>query len=105
MVARKPWTIATARQHLAEVVDLAAHEPQRIYRRNDLVAAVVSGELAKQVEHLQKPSLAHKFAELRQLCAEEHYELAPPPRRDRANPFASRPTRAAGRARVSQRPK
>jgi hypothetical protein len=92
MAARKPWTIASARQHLPEVVDLAARAPQRIYRRDTLVAAVVSGELVDQVENVQRPSLATKFAELRRLCAEEHYELAAPPRHDRVNPLGPSPS-------------
>lgn len=96
--ARNKWTIATARQHLPEVVGLAAREPQAVYRRDKLVAAVVSPELAGEVQNLLRPSLATKLAELQRLCAEEEYELAAPPRRDRADPVASR--RAGGRSRV-----
>lgn len=96
--ARKKWTIATARQHLPEVVGLAAREPQRVYRREQLVAAVVSPQLADEIEQLRRPSLAAKLAELQRLCAEDNYELAAPPRRDRANPLTSR--RGSGRTRV-----
>jgi hypothetical protein len=55
-----------------------------------LVGAVVSPALADEVENLRRPGLAAKLAELQRLCAEENYELAPPARRDRANPFGSR---------------
>jgi len=82
---------------------MAAREPQRVYRRDKLVAAVVSPELADAVENLRRPSLAMKLAELQRLCAEENYELTAPPRRDRANPLASR--RIRGRSRVRRGPK
>jgi hypothetical protein len=95
--AKKKWTIATARQHLPEVVGLAAHEPQRVYRRERLVAAVVSPELADQIEQIRRPSLATKLAELQRLCGEENYELDAPPRQDRVNPFAARPARGGPR--------
>ena len=91
--AKKPWTIATAREHLPELVGLAAHEPQRVYRRDRLVAVVVSPELADQVEQISRPSLATKLAELQRLCAEDGFELTAPARRDRANPLAPRRAR------------
>jgi hypothetical protein len=97
--AKKTWTIATARQHLPEVVSLAAIEPQHVYRRHKLVAAIVSPELANEVEARRQPSLAAKLAELQQLCAEEAYELSVPPRQDRRNalvaPRRTRKRRAA----------
>lgn len=97
MVApRKRWTIATAREHLPEVIDLAAHEPQPLYRRDKLVATVVSPELADKVAGHDRPSLAAKLAELQRLCAEEDYTLTAPPRRDRGNPLIAR-RRAPGR--------
>lgn len=97
--AKKTWTIATARQSLSEVVGMAAREPQHVYRRNKLVAAVVSPELAHQVETLRRPSMATKLAELQRLCAEEGFELMTPARRDRANPVAAAPIRSRSRAR------
>jgi len=100
--AKKRWTIATARQHLAELIGMTAREPQHVYRRDQRVAVVVSPELANEVESLSRPSLATKFAELQRLCAEEHYELQAPSRRDRPNPFASRPAR--GRSRMRRAP-
>jgi hypothetical protein len=99
----KTWTIASARQHLPELVGMAAREPQAVYRRDRLVAAVVSPELIDEIERVRRPSLAAKLAELQRLCAEENYELAPPPRQDRPNPFAasraSVKSRAPGRKR------
>lgn len=102
-IPKKTWTIATARQHLPELVGLAAREPQAVYRRDKLVAAVVSPELAGEIQNLLRPRLATKLAELQRLCTEENYELAAPPRGDRANPLASR--RAGGRSRVRPGPR
>jgi hypothetical protein len=38
-------------------------------------------------ENTQELSLAEVFAELRQICSEERYELEISPRKDRPNPF------------------
>ena len=84
-MASKPWTIASLRQHLPQVIGKAARAPQRVYRRNKLVAAVVSPELADEAEQRHRPGLAARFAELSQLCAEEHYQLTVPPRRNRGS--------------------
>ena len=103
MAAKKTWTIATARQHLPEVVGRAAREPQLVYRRDKLVAVVISPELADEAATLRRRGLAPKLAELQRLCAEEGYELSAPPRRDRATPFAS--PRVRGRSPVRRSPK
>ncbi len=101
VAAKRKWTIATARQHLPELVGMAAREPQRLYRRDKLVAVVVSREQAEAVDSLSRPSLATKLAELQRLCAEDNYELIVPPRRDRADPLSSR--RPRGQSRGQQR--
>jgi hypothetical protein len=80
------WTIASARQNLPEVVSLAAREPQDIYRRDKLVARVVSADDSSPSP--ARPSLADAFAELRQICAEEKYTLEIPGRTNRPNAFA-----------------
>jgi len=90
---QKAWTIATARQHVPELIGRAAREPQQVYRRDKLVAAVVSPAAAHRLEALERPSLADKFAELQRICAEDSYELPVAPRRHRPDPFASRPRR------------
>lgn len=86
------WGIAEAKQRFSEVVRAAQEEPQMIYNRDRLVAAVVGGEslpgfLEWHQQHAGR-SLADAFAELRRLAAEEGFEITVPPRRDRANPFA-----------------
>ena len=82
------WTIASARQHLPEVIASAAREPQRVYRRDKLVAAVVSPEAAEQIE--RRATVAKLFDDLQRICAEENYELPVAPRTNRPNPFAPR---------------
>ncbi len=101
--AKKTWTIATARQHLPEMVGMAAREPQHLYRRDTLVATVVSPALADELERLRRPSIATKLAELQRLCAAESYELTAPARRDRTNPLAPRRARARSRVRSSSK--
>jgi hypothetical protein len=96
---RDPDRIASARQHLPELVSMAVREPQRVYRRDKLVAAVVSPKLADQVEALRRPNLAMKLAELQRLCTEENYELTTPPRTDRPSPLSSRAARGGRRVR------
>jgi len=102
--AAKRWTIASARQQLPELVSRAAHAPQPVYRRNQLVAAVVSPELAAAAEGLRRPQLADKLAELRQLCADEDYALTTPPRQDRSAPISSAPA-SRGRRGSPPRPR
>jgi len=89
--AKSPWTISTARQHLPELVASAAKEPQAIYRRNRLVAAVLSPEALEELKAARKTSVGSAFARLRQICDEESYELVPALRHDRPNPFATPP--------------
>jgi hypothetical protein len=105
--AKKPWTIASARQQLAEIVRMAASAPQHIYRRDTLVAVITSPELAAAVESQHRPSLSATLAELQRLCAEDDYELTIPSRTDRANPMTSPPTapRVRGRKRVRTTPR
>lgn len=82
---KKPrWTIASARQNLPELVTLAAHEPQDIYRRDTLVARVVAvGPDAPVVR--EKPSAAELLAAIQRVCEEENYDLPVAPRLGRPN--------------------
>lgn len=95
-MSKKPWTIASARQQLTKLVGMAAHEPQHVYRREHLVATVVSPALAHELLQQERPSLARKFAELQQLCAEDDYALTVPERTDRGNPLAPRRSSRSG---------
>ena len=83
-----PWTISSARQNLPALVAACAREPQAIYRRRRLVAAVLSPEALDELEAARKTTLGSAFARLRQICQEDGHELHPAPRTDRPNPFA-----------------
>lgn len=86
------WKVADAKQRLSEVIRAAEEEPQWLYNRDRLVAAVVEPEILQDFlawrERERRPSLGEAFSELRRLCSEEQYTFEIPDRRDRANPFA-----------------
>jgi hypothetical protein len=83
------WTIATARQNFTSLLEASRISVQPIYRRHELVAAVVDAATYQrlQQQHLQQPSLADAFRDLRQLIETEDV-LPVMPRHTRANPFA-----------------
>ena len=85
------WKIADAKQNFSELVKAAEGEPQWIYNRDKLVAAVVPAETLKEFlgwrRHHASRTLAEAFDELRRICEEEEYTLEIPPRQERPNPF------------------
>jgi len=81
------WTVGEAKQKFSEVIRLSEREPQLIYRRDTLVAAIVSVEREEDVAGARPPSLAERFEEARTLFRSESYRLAVPSRRSRKNAF------------------
>ena len=86
------WKIAQAKQRLSELLRAANEEPQLVYNRQRLVAAVVDGEtfeaFRRWYQGARQRSIGDAFAELRMICAEEDdWELPTSERRDRVNPF------------------
>ena len=85
------WHVAEAKQKFSEVLRATSEEPQLIFNRDRLVAAVVDARTFRAFqawyEQQGKATLAGAFAELRRLCAEEGYTLTVPPRQDRDNAF------------------
>ena len=85
------WTIEEAQQKLTELIDAANVEPQIIYEQEKPVAAIVEAELFQEFltwhKKRPKPSLNEAFAELRQLCIQENYDLEIPSCQNRSNPF------------------
>ncbi|MDA8018836.1 MAG: type II toxin-antitoxin system Phd/YefM family antitoxin [Thermoanaerobaculia bacterium] len=86
------WKVAEAKQNLSKLLRAAATKPQKIYRRNHLVAAVVDSDTFAEFESWQREQERRKapsevFAELRRLCAEEQFEFPEIPRIDRENSF------------------
>ena len=88
----KQWSIAEARRSFSEVVSSAAHEPQALYNRGRIVAAVVDADELREFHEWKsgqsRPTVADAFAELREICREERYVLAVPERTNRPNAFA-----------------
>ena len=80
------WRIVAAKQQFSEVVRRSRSEPQKIFNRDQLVAAVVNPDILGAVERRQGRSagtLADLFAEFRAISADEDYELQLPERRNR----------------------
>jgi prevent-host-death family protein len=86
------WNIADAKQKFSELIRAAEDEPQWIYNRDKLVAAVIPAATLQEFlawrNELERPSLGEAFAELRRICEEEEYTFELPPRQERPNPFA-----------------
>ncbi len=86
------WNIAQAKQQFSEVVRLTAEEPQMIYNRDRCVAAVIDAESFRAFDEWRKlaarKTLGEEFAELRQIAAEENYELPALPRSSVGRPNA-----------------
>ena len=83
------WKVAEAKQKFSDVVRQASTEPQLIYNRDRLVAAVVDPKAFRAFQEWQqrssRMSLAETFEELRRITKEERYKLSVPRRRDRRN--------------------
>lgn len=86
------WSIAEAKQKFSDVVRRAGQEPQLIFNRDRMVAAVVDPQTFEAFrawrERDQSRTLADAFAELRQIAKEKAYALELPARSDRRNAFA-----------------
>jgi hypothetical protein len=87
------WKVAQAKQQLSQLIRAAAAEPQRIFRRDRLVAAVVDGPTFEAFEAWregrERRSIAECFAALRALCAEEGFAFPAVEREDRPNAFVA----------------
>ena len=99
MMSAKRWTIATARQQLPALIASAAREPQRVYRRRELVAMVMGPDAADAAARAQPP-LADELAELQRLCVEEDYELPVARRQNRRSPSGPLSAAASPRQRA-----
>lgn len=90
-MSKKDWSVGEAKQRFSEVIRESAEEPQLIYNRDRLVAAVISVSSPEDVSRLSSGekgrSLGESFAELRAIASEEKYSLRVPRRRDRKNAF------------------
>ena len=82
------WKVGEAKQRFSEVIRRSGVEPQKIYSRDRLVAAVVSPGALELLDGLERRraarTLGELFAEARAICAEEEYALDFGERVDRA---------------------
>jgi prevent-host-death family protein len=85
------WNIADAKQKFSELIRAAEDEPQWIYNRDKLVAAVIPAATLQEFlawrNEQERPSLGEAFAELRRICEEEEYTFENPLRQERPDPF------------------
>jgi prevent-host-death family protein len=85
------WLTGAAKQQFSEVLRRSAEEPQMIYRRGRLVAAVISAdafaELQRSREERLRRTLGQRFDEVRELASRYDYELDTGDRSDRAAGF------------------
>ena len=82
------WMTGEAKQRFSEVLRRSRTEPQQIFRRDRLVAAVISAETYEEFERWREArrwrTLGDVFDEVRELCARYDYELDTGERRDRS---------------------
>lgn len=69
------WNVGEAKQQFSEVLRRSEGEPQLIYRRNQLIAAVVSVDETKRRTLTKNKTIADRFAELREILRQENYRL------------------------------
>lgn len=90
--------MAEARKRLPELVQAASAEPQVLYRRDEIVGAIVGphelARLAVPAQPTSPRSVGAAFAELRRINADnadddadDDFELVVAPRTPRRNPF------------------
>ena len=83
------WSISEARSRFSDLLRKASAEPQEIYKRGRLVAAVIgSDSFLKMVTAKRKAkrrTLRESFAEMREIMAEEGYRLEISSRKNRKN--------------------
>jgi antitoxin (DNA-binding transcriptional repressor) of toxin-antitoxin stability system len=84
---KNEWNVGEAKQQFSEVLRRSASEPQLIYRRSHLIAAVVAMDASKQGGPPTRVTIGDRFEEARELFREEAYRLPQVRRRSRRNGF------------------
>ena len=83
------WTIARARQGFSELLRATRSQPQSIYNRDRLVAAVIDAETYEEFvrwsHEYKAATIADAFDELRAIARGEDGLLEAPSREDRDN--------------------
>lgn len=91
------WNVGEAKQQFSEVLRRSAMEPQLIYRRDQLIAAVVAMDDKNVASISKRRTIADRFEEARELFRQENYQLPQARRRTRANSFVKALNEVAGR--------
>jgi hypothetical protein len=81
------WKVGEAKQQFSEVLRRSETEPQLIYHRRRLIAAVVAVDEANVATISRRVTIADRIKEAGELFRRENYKLPPTRRRARANPF------------------
>ena len=83
------WRVDEAKQNLSKLLHEATNEPQMVYSRDRLVAAVISPELYAEFESWRegqrRRTLDQSFDEVREICREDDYAIDTAEREDRAS--------------------
>ena len=83
----KRWLTGEAKQQFSEVLRQSEKEPQQIFNRDRLVAAVISAptyeEFERWRESKRRRTVGEAFDEVRELCTRYGYELNTGERIDR----------------------
>lgn len=69
------WSVGEAKQQFSEVLRRSESEPQLIYRRNQLIAAVVAVDETKMRTLTKNKTIAERLAEGREIFRQENYRL------------------------------
>lgn len=81
------WRVGEAKQRFSEVLRQSSEAPQRIFRRDHFVAAVIAADLFEEFERWldqqRRRTLGESFGEVREICREDGYALDTGTRRDR----------------------
>jgi hypothetical protein len=81
------WKIAQAKKMFSVMIHEVSKEPQIICNRETVVAVIIDPDQYREYTSLKESrenaTLATAFKELRDICAEESYEIAVPMRKNR----------------------
>jgi hypothetical protein len=81
------WKVGEAKQQFSEVLRRSETQPQLIYRRRRLVAAVVAVDDTSVASVSRRVTIGDRIEEARELFRSENYQLPATRRRARANAF------------------
>lgn len=81
------WNVGEAKQQFSELLRRSESQPQLIYRRNRLVAAVIAMDETKVSALAERATIADRFQQARELLQQEKVRLPLLRRRSRHNDF------------------